>query len=59
MLSKREGLSVGYWSKILSHSKNFFREVSAFFVNISVIFVPTYGLLLVRVAVQNLKKYQT
>ena len=44
----------------ISHSNNFFREVSAFFVNINVIFVPICGLLLVRVTVQNLKmKYQT
>ena len=58
-LSKREGLFV-IAVRFISHSNNFFRKVSAFFVNVNVMFVPIRWLLLVRVAVQNTKmKYQT
>ena len=46
--------------RFISHSNNFFPGGFSFFVNINVIFVPIRLLLLVRVAVQNIKmKYQT
>ena len=41
--------------RFISHSNNFFRKVSAFFVNVNVMFVPIRWLLLVRVAVQKYK----